>query len=157
MLNRSIFVSEKGTEMKARIFMLAPLAFTCITSTAPAANKEFLLLPMSAGIGNQSRAVVVESSKPVTFKTIDCGNGGNVGEPSEYASPLTDKDYTGTAYAGEIKVEGAGTLSGFVMAHQVKVGTRFSNFTLLNNGQTCSEMINGKPFVFRKYTAVWQP
>lgn len=119
-----------------------------------AATTQFLLLPMKESVGPATRAVVIESPHRISFKALDCATTVNLGGVvTEITQPDSSKNYTGTAYAGELKLESGGAVSGFVMNRPMPVGTRLSGFKVIEDGQTCSELIDGKPYVFKKYVA----
>lgn len=135
--------------------MLTSLVAFGLAPTLHAETTEYLLLPMRADFGPNTHAVVVEPAQVVSIKVDDCGITSRVGETSELANFSPSKNHAGTAYTGEIKIDESGQVSsGYVMSHAMNVGTQLSDFTILEDGQTCSEMVNGKFLVFKKYSAV---
>jgi hypothetical protein len=115
---------------------------------------EYLLLPMRVDVTRQTRADVIEPPHVINFKADDCGITATVGGSSEVDFGGKSEHYSGTAYSSELKVEGSGQVSGFVMAHAIKAGAQLSDFKSLEDGQTCSEKIDGKYQIFKKYSAV---
>jgi hypothetical protein len=141
--------------MQPRKVMLTSLVAFGLAPILHAETTEYLLLPMRADLGPNTHAVVIEPLQVVSFKVDDCGITSRVGETSELADFSPSKNHAGTVYTGEIKIEDSGQVSsGYVMSHAMNVGTQLSNFTILEDGQTCSEMVNGKFLVFKKYSAV---
>lgn len=135
--------------------LLSSLVLASFATPCLAVTTQFLLLPMKEKVGPDTRAVVVESPSKVSFKALDCSTTVNLGGVvAEIANPDASKNYTGTAYAGELKVENGGSISGFVMNRPMPTGTRLSGFQVAEDGQTCAELINGKPYIFKKYVAV---
>jgi hypothetical protein len=132
---------------------LVPL-FALAAPARAADATEYLLLPMRFDVDKSMRANVIEPPHPVSFKADDCGITAMVGASSELQLGEKSEHYSGTAYSSELKVEGSGRVSGFVMAHALKVGTELADFRPLEEGQTCTETIDGKIQVFRKYSAV---
>lgn len=125
------------------------LALPCLADTT-----QFLLIPMSQEVSGQTTAEVIEPPKKVTFKALDCATTANLGGIVSENSFSTDasKDYSGTAYSSEVRMP-TGQVSGFVMNRPLNPGARLSGFKVAESGQTCSELIDGKPFAFRKYVA----
>jgi hypothetical protein len=140
--------------MQPRKVMLTSLVAFGLAPILHAETTEYLLLPVRADLGQNTHAVVIEPLQLVSFKVDDCGITSPVGESSELVNFSPSKNHAGTAYIGEIKIEDSGQeSSGYVMGHVMNVGTQLSNFTILEDGQTCSEMVNGKFLVFKKYSA----
>lgn len=142
--------------MQACSSLAALSIVAALASPALAETTEHLLIPLEDDMPSNGEAVVVEQPHPVTFETGDCGKsftvvgdgGGTTDSPAEH--------YGGTAYSGDLEVSGSGKVAAFVMTHEVKVGTRLSHIQILDSGQRCSERIDGKNYVFRKYSAVWR-
>jgi hypothetical protein len=123
-------------------------------TTVSADNTEYLLIPLEQDMPDHGEAVIVEPPHAATFNTGDCGKSFTVvGDGTDF-SESTAEHYGGTAYSGRLKVEDSDEVTGFVMAHSMKVGTHLSDFQLLDGGQICSERVNGETYTFRKYSAV---
>jgi hypothetical protein len=134
----------------AALSIVAALASPVLAETT-----EHFLIPLEDDMPGDGEAVVVEQPRPVSFETGDCGTSFTVLGDGGDSTNSPAEHYGGTAYSGELEVSGSGRVSAFVMAHKVEVGTHLSNIQLIDSGQRCSERINGKNFVFRKYSAVW--
>lgn len=134
---------------------ICALSFAFLMTQSLAGNTtEYLLLPMRVDVTGQTRADVIEPPHAINFKADDCGITATVGGSSEIDFGGKSEHYSGTAYSSELKVEGSGQVSGFVMAHAIKAGAQLSDFKALEDGQTCSEKIDGKYQIFKKYSAV---
>ncbi|MGJ7917385.1 hypothetical protein ACI48D_18155 [Massilia sp. LXY-6] len=65
----------------------------------------------------------------MSFKADDCGITAMLSGEGEYGGGSSASEhFAGTAYSGELQLERSGKVSGFVMTHPIKVGTRLSDF-----------------------------
>lgn len=142
--------------MRAASLVCTVLAMGPAASSWADEATEYLLLPMSVEVSPKARANVLEPPQPVHFQVDDCGITANLGAGGEADPGAKSEHYSGTAYSSELKLEGSGQVSGFVMAHPIKAGGALSGFRVMEDGQTCTETIDGKIRVFKKYSASWR-
>jgi len=140
--------------MRYRLSAVAFCVIAGFAQVAKAETTEFLLIPLEQDMDEDTQAVVIEPPHAVTFNTGDCGTAFTVVGDGVDGEDAPADHFGGVAYTGELKVQDSEVISGFVMSHAMKAGTRLSSFELLDGGQMCSERVNGKAYTFRKYSAV---
>lgn len=129
------------------VFLPAVVMLAALSATAaPTSGSEYLLIPLTHA----------QAAGKATLATTDCATQVNFADSNPFNNPLPSQRYTGTAYPAVIHVKGSAPVAGYVMQHGLKDGTVLANLTGAEEGQTCAEIIQGKPVIFRKYTAVRQ-
>lgn len=141
--------------MKSRISLMLLLATAslCLAPSAFAQTVEYLLVPTSATLAPTDEGMVV-GTNGYSLTTTSCS-----ATTDQYGNVITDLNFSGTAYETDLRLFQSGShqpsnLSVYVMQQPLSRGTRLTGFTLLNNGEVCTENINGVPYQFQKYQAV---
>lgn len=135
-----------------RLLALIPAALSLAAVAAMAApgdGNQYLLVPVS-----QAPAAIRPAT--ATFTTTDCATRVNFADANPFALPPQSLPYTGTAYPALIRVKDSVPVAGYVMQHGLKNGAVLTHLKVAEEGQTCAELIQGKPVIFKKYTATPQ-
>lgn len=135
-----------------RLLALVPAALSLAAVAAlaaPGGSSEYLLVPVS-----HAAAAVPPAAAGLT--TTDCATRVNFADANPFALPPQSQHYAGTAYPALIRIKGSAPVDGYVMQHGLKNSAELANLKVAEEGQTCAEMVQGKPVIFKKYTATPQ-
>jgi hypothetical protein len=135
-----------------------PLLTACLAALASqgsaAAPPQYLFIHANQAIPAATLATVSERPQPVTFRADDCGITAMLdGGPDYPGAGISSAHFSATAYRGQLLLDGAGQPAAYMMARPLRQGQQLFNFKLLENGQPCSEQIDGKTVMFRMYSA----